>query len=519
VALSSDGNTAIIGAYSDDVSAISNQGSATVFVRSGSTWTQQQTLSQSDGLGSDNFGYSVALSSDGNTAIIGAYFDNVGANADQGSATVFVRSGSTWTQQQTLTQSDGLGGDLFGHSVALSSDGNTAIIGAKFDDVSANSDQGSATVFVRSGSTWTQQQTLSQSDGLATDRFGYSVALSSDGNTALIGAALDDVGANADQGSATVFVRSGSTWTQQQTLTQSDGLATDYFGIAVALSSDGTTAIIGAYYDDVGANGDQGSATVLQLKDLTLSCSDSLPKGFSQAKPPGTTWVSSYLNGKAGQTLLVCISTGDNVSAVTWNGSSLTQDATMGSASNAHAYIYSLPITTSGAAALTVAFTAPPNEGAAITASLVDNLLTSSYTDQSVGASGSSSAPSVTNSTATSQANELLYACISANGPLDSAPVWNNNFIGLQQDGTSGAGAASNWSAYEGLKEVTATGTYTAALTLATSRPWVATMVTYKQKGLACSAFGTCNLPGALDFNGFQLRWCDGQYWREFKIN
>ncbi len=256
VALSSDGNTAIVGAYGDDVSGAADQGSASVFTRTSGTWTQQQTITQSDGVGIDAFGYSVALSSDGNTAIVGAYKDN----SNQGSASIFTRSGTTWTQQQTITQTSGAANDFFGVSVALSSDGNTAIVGAYGDDGSFV-DQGTATVFTRSGTTWTQQQTITQPGGAGSDLFGISVALSSDGNTAIVGAYWDNVGSIVDQGSATVFTRSGTTWTQQQTITQTGGAANDYFGISVALSSDGNTAIVGAYGDD----SFRGSATIFGL--------------------------------------------------------------------------------------------------------------------------------------------------------------------------------------------------------------------------------------------------------------
>ena len=157
-------------------------------------------------------------------------------------------------QQGTITQSGGAANDFFGGSVALSSDGNTAIVGAYGD----NSDQGSATIYTRSGTTWSQQQTITQTGGAATDWFGVSVALSSDGNTAIVGARGDDVGGSANQGSATVFTRSGTTWTQQQTITQTGGAANDQFGGSVALSSDGNTAIVGAYGD----NSYQGSASI-----------------------------------------------------------------------------------------------------------------------------------------------------------------------------------------------------------------------------------------------------------------
>ena len=217
-------------------------------------WGGQKKLTASDGAATDSFGNSVALS--GDTALVGALGGDVGAFADQGSAYVFVRSGATWTQQQKLVASDGAYSDQFGVSVALS--GDTALVGAPSDQVGVNADQGSAYVFVRSGTIWAEQQKLTASDGAADDLFGIAVTLS--GDTALVGAHSDDVGANANQGSAYVFVRSGATWTQQQKLVASDGAYVDQFGVSVALSGD--TALVGAHSDDVGANANQGSAYV-----------------------------------------------------------------------------------------------------------------------------------------------------------------------------------------------------------------------------------------------------------------
>jgi hypothetical protein len=248
VALS--GNTAIVGAYGDN----NGQGSAYVFTRSGTTWTQQAQLTAAGGANGDQFGVSVTLS--GDTAIVGAYFDDVGANSNQGSAYVFTRTGTIWAQQAQLTAAGGAVNDLFGISVAIS--GDTALVGAYVDDVGANTDQGSAYVFTRSGTTWTQQAQLNAAGGAATDRFGFSVAIS--GDTAVVGAYNDDVGANTDQGSGYVFTRSGSTWTQQAQFTATDGAALDNFGISVAVSGD--TAVVGAYADDVSANAYQGSAWV-----------------------------------------------------------------------------------------------------------------------------------------------------------------------------------------------------------------------------------------------------------------
>jgi len=298
VALS--GNTLVVGAFGGDTVASLNQGAAYVFTRSGTIWTQQQKLTASDGATNDVFGLSVALS--GDTVVVGAPNDTIGANANQGSAYVFTRSGIIWTQQQKLTANDGAANDLFGLSVALS--GETVIVGAPFDLNGANGDQGSAYVFTRSGTAWTQKQKLTASDSAPGDRFGISVALS--GNTAVVGADDDDIGANGNQGSAYVFTRSfttgGAIWTQQQKLTASDGTALDDFGISVAISGD--TLVVGSHFDDIGTNGNQGSAYVFsrsgtiwtQQRKLTASDGESLDEfGFSVALSGDTVVVGAPL--------------------------------------------------------------------------------------------------------------------------------------------------------------------------------------------------------------------------------
>ena len=109
------------------------------------------------------------------------------------------------TQQAKLVASDGAGGDWFGQSVSVSADGSCAVIGAVYDDVEANTNQGSAYIFIRSGASWIQQAKLVASDGAVNDYFGWSVSVSADGACAVIGAIYDDVGANADQGSAYIY--------------------------------------------------------------------------------------------------------------------------------------------------------------------------------------------------------------------------------------------------------------------------------------------------------------------------
>ncbi len=253
--VSISGDYVLVGSPYDDVGANNSQGSAYVFVRNGTTWTQQAKLIASDGAVGDSFGTSVSIS--GDYAIVGAVQDD----GSRGSAYVFIRNGTTWTQQAKLTANDGAAGDYFGYSVSLS--GNYALVGAAVD----NGSLGSAYVFIRNGITWTQQAKLTASDGGGGDNFGYSVSIS--GDYALVGAAYDDIGANANQGSAYVFVRSGGTWTQQAKLIASDGAVDDVFGGSVSISGD--YALVGAYNNDVGLNANQGSAYVYKRTGTSWS--------------------------------------------------------------------------------------------------------------------------------------------------------------------------------------------------------------------------------------------------------
>ena len=133
---------------------------------------------------------------------------------------------------------DGATLDYLGRSVALSGDGSLALVGAA-NDTTAGGPGGSARVFLRSGTTWTHEATLFRPDGVANDSFGNSVALSSDGGRALVGAYFDSTAGGMSAGSARIFVRTGTTWADEATLLAPDGAAGDWFGNAVALSPDG----------------------------------------------------------------------------------------------------------------------------------------------------------------------------------------------------------------------------------------------------------------------------------------
>jgi len=297
VSLSSDGNTALVGAYLEDAGG-SGAGAAYVFTRSNGTWTQQQKIQASDAQASDNFGFSVSLSSDGNTALVGAYGEDAGGT-NAGAAYVFTRSNGTWTQQQKIQASDPQASDYFGYSVSLSGDGNTALVGAYGEDA-GGTDAGAAYIFTRSGGTWTQQQKIQASDAQAADRFGFSVSLPSDGNTALVGAYLEDAGGTS-AGAAYVFTRSGGTWTQQQKIQASDPQASDYFGYSVSLSGDGNAALVGAYLEDAGGT-NAGAAYVFTRSNGTWTQQQKIQASNPQAS--GYFGYSVSLSGD-GNTALV----------------------------------------------------------------------------------------------------------------------------------------------------------------------------------------------------------------------
>jgi hypothetical protein len=226
-------------------------------------------------------GYSVALSSDGNTALVGAPND-----ADfTGAAWVFARVGGEWVEQgpkltagetehgeACTVESEESEGCAFGRSVALSGDGNTALIGSPRqaepcpgEPASMCPNQGAVWVFTRSGGAWTRTGSLTGGpEEVIAGRFGRSVAISADGSTAIVGAPADRVG----RGSAWMFTRSGLSWSHLGPRIEGAGeIGEGHFGGAVALSGDGTAAIVGA----PGNAGYLGGAWMLSRSGATVA--------------------------------------------------------------------------------------------------------------------------------------------------------------------------------------------------------------------------------------------------------
>jgi RHS repeat-associated protein len=241
VALSADGNTAVIGSPwfgSGSINGPYHSGVTWVFTRSGTTWTEQAkllpTVYRREGGG---FGFAVGLAANGNTLVVG---EPGRSNQEEGKAWVFTRSGTSWSEPTQL-ESGAKPETNFGGSVALSGDGNTALISGYDWGHREEYGAGAVWVFTRSGSSWSEQRKLrggEEESGKAT--FGQELALSENGNTALIAGPTDDNGEPA-VGAVWVFTRSGSTWSQQgKKLTEGCCV----FGIRVALSADGNTALV-----------------------------------------------------------------------------------------------------------------------------------------------------------------------------------------------------------------------------------------------------------------------------------
>ena len=273
------GDTLVVGAIGEESGAGGGEadnsatfaGAAYVFVRSGTTWLQQAYLKASNAEENDAFGRDVSIS--GDTLVVAARFEDAsagGGEADNsatnaGAVYVFVRTGTTWAQQAYLKAPNADQDDEFGTSVSIS--GNTLAVGAIREASAAGAGQadnsapgaGAVYVFVRAGTTWAQQAHLKASNAEGGDQFGSSVSVL--GATLVVGALAENSSAGGgeadnsvqDAGAAYVFVRTGTTWTQQAYLKASNAGTGDRFGDSVGISGD--TLVVGAKGEDSSAAG------------------------------------------------------------------------------------------------------------------------------------------------------------------------------------------------------------------------------------------------------------------------
>jgi glutamate synthase domain-containing protein 3 len=262
VATSADGKTIVVGAYFDEIGANTSSGVVYVYDRVGTSFNQVGILTGSLAVDtSDNFGTSVATSADGKTIIVGAPVDEIGATTDTGVVYVYDRVGTSFNQVGILTGSLAVdASDQFGTSVATSADGKTIIVGAPADEIGANTSSGVVYVYDRVGTSFNQVGILTGSLAVdTTDLFGLSVATSADGKTIVVGAYLDEIGATTGTGVVYVYDRVGTSFNQVGILTGSLAVDTsDNFGRSVATSADGKTIVVGAWNDEMGANNASG---------------------------------------------------------------------------------------------------------------------------------------------------------------------------------------------------------------------------------------------------------------------
>lgn len=262
-AVAISGSTAVVGAWQNNAPS-NNSGAAYVFERNDATdtWQQVTKLVPDPGNTGDQFGRAVAI--DGDYIVIGAQWDDDAGN-DRGAAYVFRRTpaaASPWTRDGKLTADDGAFRDFFGQTVAVS--GTRIAVGAPDDHTDLNgSDSGSVYVFDRNAQSgaWFQTDKLIADDGASNDIFGTALAM--DGNWIIAGAPEHNPAGINNAGAAYVFRRSSQDglWSQVAKLTADDADASDEFGLAVALA--GTTAIVGAPFDDDSGNAG-GSAYVFE---------------------------------------------------------------------------------------------------------------------------------------------------------------------------------------------------------------------------------------------------------------
>lgn len=250
VAASNDGDTVVIGAPIDEAEPGTEErrGAVYVFARDGETWTQQAKLPGPPDETSlpNSFGASVAVSNDGDTAVIGDPAADEVYGQEAGAAYVYTRTGEAWTMAASIFAEDGDEGDVFGDRVAISGDGTTAVITATRDENPNGEGAGAAYVFTMDGETWSQQAKLTPEDGDSDDQFGTDVAVTDAGDTAVIGASRDDDPNGQDSGSTYVFSQDGDGWSQQTKFAPSSNEGSELFGASVGLSAAGDTAVIGA---------------------------------------------------------------------------------------------------------------------------------------------------------------------------------------------------------------------------------------------------------------------------------
>lgn len=252
----------------------------------------------------DQFGAITVLSADGNTLAISAPWEDSDGNAldDSGAVYIFARNGNTWVQQAYLKAHNKGRFDLFGWSVAFSTDGNVLAVGAPFEDSSdinnpddeASQDAGAVYIFTRSGTAWTQRAYLKANNIGADDMFGTSIALTADGRTLAVGAPSESGDSNSTSnvpnklapsaGAVYIFaLNQAGTWTQKSYLKASNARKDAQFGTSVALSGDGHALAVGAIFESSADAGNQADTSAPEAGAVYMFGPDATGTWIQQA--------------------------------------------------------------------------------------------------------------------------------------------------------------------------------------------------------------------------------------------
>ena len=316
VGITADGSRATAGAWKVDAGAVVDAGGVYVFLRTGTSWAQEAKLVASDPVTNAQMGQYSALSADGTRIIAGCSADN----SNKGAVYIFSRSGTTWSQETKIVTGESVSGDLFGGTVNISADSTRVVIGARgvsyvnavavgaiyvysrsgtawtleqkfttnellasgaLSGTFAIAISGDGTriaaissvvvngntitgvyVFLRTGTVWTQETFFAGTDTVSGDNFGVSVSLSTDGSKLIVGSPLSSPSSVTNAGSAYIFTRSGTTWTQESKIVASDKATGDRFGFSVAISGDATRTTIGARFNSPSSLSQAGAAYI-----------------------------------------------------------------------------------------------------------------------------------------------------------------------------------------------------------------------------------------------------------------
>lgn len=262
LSISGDGTRAAVSSYLTDVGGTVDAGAVYVFLRTGSSWTQEAKITAADKATSDQFSVN-RLDATGARLVVGAINKTVSGTVSAGQVYVYSRSGTTWTQEAVIyPAADVANLKYFGTSIELDNDATRVIIGSDYSTESSVTNSGAVYIYSRSGTNWTQEAKLVASDISANASFGRSVAITPDGTRCVVGSHRLTVSSFSQAGAAYVFSRSGTAWTQEAKVTSNSPAANDFFGFSVSIDNTGTRIAVGAYQKTTSQTSQGGMAYI-----------------------------------------------------------------------------------------------------------------------------------------------------------------------------------------------------------------------------------------------------------------